>query len=242
MPSTQMTGPVQIAAQGLYDESSTALHALGEIVFTNDGRAFRYCEAGGTALVSGSLYQGVAENTSDADLAVSATAVGATQVTTTDTVTVTANEYANGFLVINTTPGIGKVYKIASHPAASAAVVTITLDDEIEVALTTSSRVTLVSNPYKDVVIAPTTETGPLAGVAVAAITADYFGWLGVGGPQPMLAEGSITVGIPVVRSDTTAGAVESVSDGAHELLEEVGSAITTIATTDVGMVQMHLR
>lgn len=240
--STQLTGAVQVVAQGLYDSSSAQLHNYGELVHTNDGRAFRYCEAGGTALVSGSLYQGVAENTSDADLAVAAASIGDETVTTTSTVTVSANEYANGFLVVNTTPGLGKVYAIKSHPAASGAVVTITLADPIEVALTSSSRVTLVSNPYKDVVIAPTTETGPLAGVAVCPIAANEFGWLGVGGPQPMLAEGSITVGIPVVRSDTTAGAVETVSDGAHELLEEVGSAITTIATGDVGMVQMHLR
>lgn len=239
--STQLTGPVTVVAQGLYDSVATALHSLGELTFTNDGRAFRYCEAAGTALVSGSLYQAVAENTSDAELAVSATAIGATTVTTTATVTVTANEYSNGYLVVSTTPGIGKVYKIKSHPAASAAVVTITLDDAIEVALTTDSRVTLVSNLYKDVVIAPTTETGPLAGVAVAPIGANEFGWLGAGGPQPMLAEGSITVGIPVVRSDTTAGAVETIADGAHELLEHVGIPMVTIATTDVAMVKMVL-
>jgi len=237
--SKSLTGAVQVVAHELFGESSAALHNLGEVVFTNDGRAFKYCSAGGTALVAGSLYQSKVENTSDADLAVAATAAGALSIVTTATVTVSANEYAQGFVVVNTTPGLGQVLKIKSHPAASAAVLTVTLEDEVQVALTTSSRISLVANPYKEVIINPTTLTSAPAGAAVKTITAAYFGWLGVAGAQPVLCDGANAVGANLVASNGTAGAVEdAASPGAQPL---VATALITGATADVIMANMHL-
>lgn len=238
--ATQLSGPVTVAAQALYSSSADQLHNLGELTFTNDGRALRYCKAGGTATVSGSVYQAKAENTSDQNLAVAAAAVGDTTITTTTTVTVDANEYANGYVCVSVTPGLGKVYKIKSHPAASTAVVTLTLSDPIEVALTTSSRIDLVANAYDSIIIQPTTRTSCPVGVAVAAITASQFGWLGVAGPLATLADGALTVGLEVVSSDATAGAVEVIADGAPELLPRLGYALSGVATTEVGMVQWY--
>ncbi len=240
--STQLSGPVVVAAHGIYEESSAALHSLGDTVFTNDGRGFRYCEAGGTALVAGKLYQSKVENTSDADLAVAAASAGDLILTTTSTVTVDANEYAGGFVVVNTTPGLGQVLKIKSHPAASAAVVVITLEDAVQVALTTVSRISLVANAYKDVIVNPITQTSAPVGAAVKAITADFFGWLGVSGLQPVTAQGGLTVGLDLVATDdTTAGAVEVIADGSAELLPKVGTAVMTIATADVGLAMLKL-
>lgn len=239
--ATQLTGPVAVAAQALYVSSADQLHQLGELIFTNDGRAFRYCKAGGTTLVSGNVQQAKAENTSDQNLACSAAAIGATTVTTTTTVSVDANEYANGFVVVAVTPGIGKVYKIKSHPAASAAALTITLSDPIEVALTTDSRIDLVANPYDSVIVQPTTRTSCPVGVAVAPITNAQFGWLGVGGPQPTLADGALTVGLDVVSSDNVAGAVEVIADVAPELLPRIGKALSGVADTQVGLVHWDL-
>lgn len=237
--TTQLTGTgPQVIAQGLYDSSSDQLHALGEKTHTNDGRTFRYVEAGGTALVSGSLYQSKVENTSDQNLAVAAASVGDTEITTTSTVTVDANEYAQGFVVVSVTPGLGKVYKIKSHPAASGAVVTLTLEDPIEVALTTSSRIDLVANPYKDVIINPTTATSAPVGVAVAPVVADEYGWLGVGGAQPVLADGALVVGTSLVASNGTAGAVEDVASTTQAV---VGTALSGIADTEVGMAFLRL-
>ena len=239
--ATQLTGPVTIAAQALYVSSADQLHRFGELIFTNDGRAFRYCKAGGTALVSGNVQQAKAENTADQNLAVAAAAIGDTTITTTTTVTVDANEYANGFLVVALTPGIGKIYSIKSHPAASSAVVVITLNDPIEVALTTVSRIDLVANPYDSVIVQPTVRTSCPVGVAVAPLTASQFGWLGVGGPQPTLADGALTVGLEVVSSDATAGAVEVIADAAPELLPRIGYALSGVATTDVGLIHWFL-
>lgn len=241
--STQLTGTgPQVVAQKLYSSSLEQLHALGELVHTNDGRAFRYVEAGGTALVSGSVYQSQAEDTTNnQNLAVAAAAIGDTTVTTTTTVTVTANEFSGGFMIVTVTPGLGKIYKIKGHPAATTATLALTLEDAIEVALTTVSRIDLVNNPYKDIVIQPTTRTSSVIGVAVAAIAADEFGWLGAGGIHPTLADGALTVGLDVVSSDNVNGAVEVIADVAPELLPRIGRAITGVATAEVGPVLWYL-
>lgn len=238
---TQLSGPIQVAAQGLFSESSTALHNLGELVHSNDGRAYRYCKAGGTALAAGKLQQTSAEDTGDQNLAIAAASAGDTAIVTTSTVTVTANQYAGGFAIIADDAGEGHIYRISSHAAATAAVVTLNLADEIQVALTTSTTVDLIKNPYDGVIINPTTISGVPAGVAVMAMTAAYFGWLQVRGPASVLADGTLTVGTDVVASDNVAGAVEVTADGTPEILSVVGTAMTAATDTEYGAVNLSL-
>lgn len=238
---SQLTGGVAVVAQGLYEESVTALHNLGELVHSNDGRAFRYAKAGGTALAPGKLQQSSAEDTGDGNLAIAAAAIGATQIVTTSTVTVTANQYAGGFVTIADDAGEGYMYRVSSHAAATAAVVTLNLADSIVVALTTATTIDIVKNPYDQVIINPTTISSSPAGVAVKAITAAYFGWLQVSGPCSVLADGGLTVGTDVVASDNVAGAVEKTADGTPEILSVVGTAIIAAADTEYGTVKLRL-
>lgn len=234
------TGP-QVVAQGLFVDSSLQKHRLGEVVHSNDGRAFRYAKAGASALVAGNLQQASVEDTGDQDLTPAAAAIGDTSIVFTSTVTVDANQYAEGFASITTSAGVGYVYSIAGHAAYSAAAPTINLAEPINVALTTSSRVDLCKNPYDGVIIAPTAETAVQVGVAVIALTAAQYGWLQVLGPATVEAEGALTVGVPVVASDTDNGCVETLTDGAHELLSIVGVAMTGVADGEFGLVRLQL-
>nr|MDD5110782.1 hypothetical protein [Patescibacteria group bacterium] len=55
---TALTGPVTIVAQGIWEESSTALHDIGAYVETAGGRGFRYAKVGSAAAtVAGKVYQ-----------------------------------------------------------------------------------------------------------------------------------------------------------------------------------------
>jgi hypothetical protein len=239
---TQLTGTgPAVVAQGLYEESSSALHNLGEIVHSNDGRAFRYCKAGGTALAAGTLQQSSAQDTSDHNIAVAVTSAGATSITTVGTVTVTANQYAGGFVTIADDAGEGYMYRIKGHAAATAAVVTLNLDDEVQVALTADTTIDIVKNPYDAVIINPTTISSAPVGVAVKALTAAYYGWLQVSGPCSVLADGGLTVGTDVVASDNVAGAVEVTADGTPEILSVVGTAMIAATNTEYGTINLRL-
>lgn len=235
---SQLAGPTTIFAQGIFSESSSQMHQLGELAHTNDGRAFRYCKVGGTALVAGSLYQARAEDTTNMqNLVAAVNSVGDTSVTTTSTVTLSANQLAGGFLVIESaTTGAGFTYRIKSHAAASGAVVTFNLEDPIIVATTGTVNIDVHPHPYDAVIVAPTTATSANAGFAVYNVTAAYFGWLCVLGPTAALAQGTIVVGDGCVPAETTtAGAIGPKADAS--LSDVVATAFTGIASGDHGIV-----
>lgn len=240
--SSNLTGAVVVAAQAIHSESSTALHNIGALVHSNDGRAFRYCKAGGTALVAGKLQQSSAEDTTNfQDLTCAVSSVGATSVTTTSTPTLTVNQLAGGLLTVSSaTTGAGFTYGIKSHAVAAAVVVTINLEDPIVVATTGTVKIDMAPNPYSAVIVNPTTLTSSPIGAAVYNITAAYYGWLQVGGVASLLADGANAVGVVVVASNGTAGAVEdAATPGAQG--PAVGTCVTGAATTEYGLVRLGL-
>lgn len=236
---TQLTGAVAVAGQALFSSSAYKAHNLGELAFTNDGRAFRYAKAGGTALAIGKLQQASAEVTADQDVAIAAASIGANQIVTTATLTVTANQYAEGLAIVCDDTGEGYSYKIKNHPAATAAVVTFTLEDAILVALTTSTTIDFVANPYSAVIVNPTTASSAPVGVAQYPIAASEFGWLQVGGVATVLADGALTVGTAVDASNGTAGAVEAHPEAGVQA--PVGTAVTGVASTEYGAIKIDL-
>lgn len=240
--ASPLTGSVQAAAQGIYTDSETALHNLGELVYTNDGRAFRYVKAGATALVPGKLQQGPAEDTTNfQNLTVTAPTAGATSVVTTSTVTLTANQLAGGLLVITAaTTNAGQVFRIKGHAAATAAVVTFELDDPVVYTPTGTVTVDAHPNIYNGVIVAPTTLTSAVVGVPLYKITATYYGWLQVKGACPVLADGANAVGAAVVPSNGTAGAVEDAASPGSQG-PQVGHCVTGVADTEYGLVALTL-
>lgn len=240
---SKLNSGADVAAQGLFEISSTQLHDLGEVIRTSDGRTFRYAKAGAVDLVAGKLNQAAAEITNHQDLTPSAAAIGATQVTVTLGATAaTANYYAGGYLIVTTSAGVGNIYLIKSHPAASSSgSLTITLDEPIAVALTTSSRIDLVPNPLSAVVVNPTSATSAPVGVNNIAVTAGYYFWLQTGGVTSVLAKGALVVGTQVFASDTTAGAVEPIAGVTAGTQANVGLAVAGTADGQNGAVKLLL-
>lgn len=231
-----------IQGADLNTDSATQLMPLGSYAESSDGRGFRYCKMGVTVGVAGRIYQAPAEDTSNfQNLAVAVNSVGDTTVTTTSTVTLTANQLAGGLLTFTQgTTGTGRIYRIKSHPAATAAVVVITLEDPIAIATTGTVKIDMHPNPYNGVVITPAgSATSCPVGVSTYILTASQFGWLQTHGPAPVLCSTTITVGnnvMPIFA--TTAGAATVAVDGVKS---SIGYAMTGIATTDVGMVHLTI-
>lgn len=226
-----------------YEYGTTPQHQLGSIGHAADGRKFRYCKNNATnAMVAGTLQQNSAESTTNESIVTAATSIGATSVTTTGTVTMTANQYADGFMVVTGEAGTGGgyYYRIKSHPAATGAVVTVKLYDPIKVALSATTQVDFVPNPYNLVIINPTSATGAPLGVAMNACPASNYTWIQTGGPGIAYADasGAVTVGSIVTASNQTAGCVE---DGDSDTQTIVGTAITGIAQAEFGLVNLTI-
>lgn len=221
--TTTLAGFAQVAAQGILDESSSALHVLGTYMETADGRGYRYAKVGAVATVAGKVYQGPALDATNMQpsggLATAAAAIGATEITTTSTVTLAKDLLAGGYLSVVVTPGQGYTYKIKGNTAASAAAVTFYLEDPVKVALTTDSNIIVAKHPYDGIVIEPGTPTARIAGVPNAIITAAYYGWVQTRGACAVLFTGTGVAG-------TVVGSVASGTSG---------SMAPAIAATNIG-------
>lgn len=232
--ATQLTGPVVVAAQGIFESKATALHNIGEYIQSNDGRGYRYCKAGGTALVVGKIQQAKAEDTTnEQEVAITNPTLGDLTVVTTTTVTLAADLLAGGFLLVSEgTLGVGETYRIKGNTAASGAVCTITLDEPIRTTVTGTAKVDLKVNPYTSIIVAPTTQTSCIVGSAQYAIAASEFGWVQTRGVCGILAQGTCVVGDGLVPANTTTtGTVVTRADASLEA--SIGYALHGAASTE---------
>lgn len=231
--ATQLGPSIEVTAQDLYTSSTTQQHVLGSKAFSTDGRTFRYVKVGASALVPGNWLQSPAITAAHVNLTpAAAVAVGDTTITTS-AITVTANQYAGGYVTVEKgTTGAGQHLLIKSHPAATAAAVVLTLSDPFQVATSGTVTISLVMNNYNGVIQTPvTTLTGTPVGVAVAALPASSFGWICSRGITGALADGAITVG-------TVGSAVPSAAAGAAKVMAatlfEVGMVCKTSIDTQI--------
>jgi hypothetical protein len=235
--------PVQLYGQDSFTSSTTQMHPLGTRGYTSDGRRFRYAQVGGTDTVAGSLYQSsvpVANHLANTPPAV---AIGARSFTYTPGATAgAANLYAEGFMQVSTTPGLGYTYQVSGHAAiTSATAFTLNLVDPIQVALTTSSRVGLLAHPYKNVIVAATTVTAAAVGVAPCVIGDVEYGWLATWGPCASLINGTPGIGIGVVSSATTAGAFDVAAVAAEVNVRILGRMMQVGVTATSNMVFLSI-
>lgn len=236
-----------IPQQDYMDISETQKYPLGTRYARYDGRVFRYAQAASVALVCGNLIQsaalGGALTTVQHDLTPAAAAAGTYVVTVTIATTdQAANTFADGWLAVtdgDAAAAMGDLYLIKSHPASSTTMA-ITLYEPLIRAITTSSRISLLANIYKDVIQAPASPSGLAIGVCPTVVTADYYFWLQTWGIANVLVDSAIAMGLDVVRGISTAGAVDDVeSTTAHEA--RIGQSGLVTDDTDTGFVYLQI-
>jgi len=232
-----------VATADPFAESSTQLFEFGTILKYGE-RTFRYAGVGGSGITAGLCVQSAAAVANHRDMAVQAAAVaGATSISVTlGSTAATLDQYAEGYLLINDAAGEGQLLRVKNHAAAdSAATLTVNVYDKLVTALTTSSKADLVAATYNDLVVAPTTHTGPVVGITPMDFTADYFGWIQCGGPVAALTSGTLLLGGNAVRSDTTAGAVEPADEDVEAETIVVGQVMVLNGNTDYSLIWLNL-
>jgi hypothetical protein len=231
---TNLTGPVSVVAQGINEESSTQMHDIGAYVETGDGRGFRYTKCGTTATVAGKVYQSSALDATNLQpsggLAPSANvAIGGTSITVSDSITLTANQLAGGYLSVVVTPGQGYLYKIKGNTAVTGATgAVITLDDPLIIAVTTASNFIVTPHPYNGITIEPGTPTGVIVGVAHRILTEAYYGWIQTYGVASVLFTGTGVAGKVVGSlSGGTSGSCAPAIAATNILGENIATSIS---------------
>jgi len=212
-------GPLSLVANGTFQTSTDSSLAtlVGTRFDTSDGRELMLVKAGAVAVVPGKLYQDAALVANHQNLAVTAYQaysangnVPAKVTVTLGATAATANQYAGGFVVVNDNNGEGQTLRIASHPAASSSgSLAVTLEDGATTAITTASEVCLIPPHGADIILAPTTLTGAVAGVSLYDIAASAYGFVTTKGLTSCLADGAIAIGASIAPSNAVSGAVE---------------------------------
>jgi hypothetical protein len=213
--------------EDLFEESVSPQHNLGELYVAPNGSKYRYTRAGAVALVAGDLQQSAAEDTNYSSMAVqAAAAIGAVKIPVTlGGTAVTSGQFDEGILVVSKVTGIGQYFNIVRHDVQTSTTGTCNfyVDRPLKVALDTTSTVTVMKNPYDDIIIHPTTSTGKAVGVALTARTIAYYGWVQSGGLAACLgdATASTAANQALSPSVSTAGAVTK----AVTLAQRVGTS-----------------
>lgn len=224
--------------------TTSQLDTLGALGQTADGRLFRYVSADGTGLSIGKLAVAAAVVGNHVNRSLASTslvAVGTTLVQVSVGATaVTANQYADGYLVVRDGTGKGAAYRIDGNSAVTSAggTVNVTLYDPIATALAVAdSKVDLIS-PYNGVTHSTTLSKG--IGVATVAVAASAFGWVQSRGTTSVLADGVITKGYAFVQSTSVSGAV-AISAGNAATSQTLGKVAEATVDTKYNQADLNI-
>ena len=255
--------PITTAGTGFADSNFGTY--VGQKFDTSDGREIALVSNGTVALAAGVLVQSEAEVTAFQKLAMTVpTAYPATaglyQILVTNGSTVlNANKYQGGYAIVASGTGIGQMLKISSHqPAANGATFVVNLEDAIQTTLDATSKISLLQNPYANVIISPaTTATGGPVGVTLYGIAAStaptYNGTTGAlttagvtqyamvvtHGPATCLIDSTVTnVGYPLGVSKTTAG---TLGVATLTTVPQVAVSAQTLTSANNGLVYLQL-
>ena len=231
--------------QTVYQESSTQNFPLGARRSFPDGRSFRYAEFGAAAnaglLVSQDISATCLAETNDIVIAASGAfspAADSTKLQIT-LASITADDYAGGYLHVTDDAGEGYQYRIQSNSATDATTsgkVDIYLYDPIVTTLTTASDIAITGNLWNGVIGCTAGTDYIMSGVTARTMQSGYFGWVQTTGVATILADGTIAIGDNLTLSDGVTGAVQ-LKDAEVEPL--VGFAL--FAPDDTGHVGVRL-
>jgi len=246
----------KVLPQILGDESSTKKMTLGYIHKEANGDEWIYCKNAAVALAAGKLIQSVAANATKwssldvPDAGAAAVGTNVIQATLGSGGGVTANDFADGYIHIQSSAGAGETYRIYSHDTAAAgAVCTFTIYGVLNTAITTDTQVCITRNPCSNVIVtaASAYPTAQVVGVPQRTVTANYYFWAKKKGFSAVLSAGTLLIAKMCAASNAAVdGAVEPwvLDTGTPDIdndLQLVGLVIQVGANTEYGLVNLNL-
>lgn len=243
LPQLMGAGSIDHDTQVVYTSPSIPVGTFGVV----NGMGYVWCShtgaeslAAAEPLVSSSL------NRATMSLATSTSAlcVGATTITgiTAGGNAITANVFADGYMMVVDGGGQGSYYRIRDHTAftASTADGSVVLCEPIKVASDSSTEVTLIQNKYADPQQSNAFGGDPFIGVPNVEIpagdtTTQYF-WAQRLGYCPVFVDGTPPRGTSVMISGETGGRLAAVKDiiEVFESLDGGGRSVHALDQTPV--------
>ena len=203
-----------------------ATHNIGDLVWTGDGRAFRFAAAG-EALAAGYLTTEPTGNTNLITMAVITGAKGDRDIDFTNAATTTtAGYFDGGYVCVSFGTGIGQTFRVTRLDAlVSGATSVVYIDGPIPVALDTTSKIDIVASPWNRVMHTATATLLPTGVPLVAVTAAGDFAWLQTHGVCGVFSDTTNAAGSRLNQDGSVAGAVEVVVEADFVVNPDVGYA-----------------
>jgi hypothetical protein len=247
-----MVGQTQVGGgQKVCQSSASPAFAVGTMFIRSDGNIFRYTHFGAATVAGAAVATDISESClADTDNSVIAPAsavsvagetmkpgaIGSHYIQMT-VASVTADQYAGGYLVVTDDTGEGHTYRVKGNTATDDPVtgdILINLWEPIRVALDATSDVAIQGCRWANVEPATTTDYD-CCGVSMTAQDAGDYGWVCSKGVVGYLDAGGNTAGQALAVS-ATAGAL---SDKAAATEVTVGRCL--LAGDDTGFGVMYI-
>ncbi len=224
---------------------------LNAIAESRDGRKFRYCKNGATEIAKALMT--ACEAVDAQQVAKIQTAYGAAAgdkkfdaIFTTGS-GIVDHELIDGYLLVNDGgTAMGDMYLIKdNYWVTSDTVMMFEIADEggLRNAVLVTDDLTMVKNKCRDVIVKPTTLTGPVVGVTLTIVPANYYFWAQYKGWAPMIVDNGDTIvtGEPVGHIDgsATAGSVGLVATHATDTV--FGACVYPSTADEVAIIDLNL-
>lgn len=226
-----------LANTNVWETGTSKLVSIGKRYRDQNGRTFHYGYAA-SEIAIGKVAIAAASVANHTDLSFSsAPAANATEVSVTlGGTAATADQYKDGWLVVQDGTGEGRAYPIEGHPAQATTTgnLTVYLKEKLRTAgATAESNVDLVYNKYDE--LRPVPDNGQAyipVGVPIVTIAASAYGWVQTWGPCAVWRdEATANLGEPITfGAGTGTGQIEG-KDGATELQFGIDGPSDGVAT-----------
>ena len=204
--SNASPGEIQIFKGDLFRSDTTPVFPVGARVALQDGRVFRYAHFGAATnrglVVSQDLSESAVVDTDNAIIAPASTfetgdnTIGSRFVELT-LASITANQFAGGYLHITDDTGEGFTYRIRNNTATGDPVsgnIRLELYDQLIVALDATSDFAITGSLYANVEAATQAVDEVIAGVSMATQAVDDYGYVQTQGVATVLTQGTVVI------------------------------------------------
>lgn len=240
-------------ASRLFTPTVGQKHALGRILEIDDGtgRAWRYSKNGAVNLTRAFMNASEAPSANGLEIAQTGYthSVGDKKfnILLTTVHNYSDHELIDGYLYFNKSPGagstVGDCYLIKDNKIITDdTVMQIEIADEdgLRTALIATDELSIVKNPFRDVVVNPTSQAAMVVGVNNVDVTASYYFWAQFRGPCACIGEDTVVIGEPVGKPAThnTAGTVGPLGADTDQIY---GVAMTAGADDEPSLINLML-
>lgn len=217
MPDKSHWQPQIPINQGIYDADTTQRADLGTRLPVGD-RVFYYAKAGEECLATEPVVHAVTNSGHTDEIFEVSAAAGATQLTVSNSLSIAAGTYDEGYLAILSETG--GMYRISSQYVMNSVTGYIELYDPIKYSHESDGIYSLILPLYKDCIPANAAVTQLLLGIAPINVASGSYFWLQTWGPCVANTEGAVvegdvyTLGTTDADVLTVAEAVSLLSNG----------------------------